>query len=80
MKQNSYTAKDIERYHSGELSPVEMHAMEKAALDDPFLSDALEGYAFTQTASSDLSTLQQRLENRIQKEKKKPVFLSVIRG
>ena len=74
MKQNSYTAKDIERYHSGELSPAEMHAMEKAALDDPFLSDALEGYAFTQTASSDLSTLQQRLENRIQKEKKKPVF------
>jgi TonB family protein len=39
-----YTARDIEQYLAGDLSPVQMHAMEKAALDDPFLSEAMEGY------------------------------------
>ncbi|MFM8912419.1 MAG: TonB family protein, partial [Flammeovirgaceae bacterium] len=34
---------DIERYKRGELTPAEMHALEKAALNDPFLADALEG-------------------------------------
>jgi TonB family protein len=35
--------KDIERYRKGELTPAEMHALEKRALTDPFLADALEG-------------------------------------
>lgn len=34
---------DIERYLRGELSPSEMHALEKEALKDPFLAEALEG-------------------------------------
>ena len=34
---------DIEKYLRGELSPAEMHALEKEALNDPFLSEALEG-------------------------------------
>jgi TonB family protein len=34
---------DIEKYLKGELSPQEMHALEKKALSDPFLADALEG-------------------------------------
>lgn len=34
---------DIERYLRGELSPAEMHALEKDALNDPFLAEALEG-------------------------------------
>lgn len=34
---------DIKRYLKGEMSPAEMHALEKRALDDPFLADALEG-------------------------------------
>lgn len=34
---------DIERYLRGELSAEEMHALERAALDDPFLAEALEG-------------------------------------
>lgn len=41
----NYTLADIQRYLSGKLSPGEMHDMEKAALLDPFLADALEGYA-----------------------------------
>lgn len=34
---------DIERYVRGEMTPAEMHALEKKALSDPFLADALEG-------------------------------------
>ena len=43
-----YTAENIEQYFSGKLLPEEMHAMEKAALDDPFLSEAMEGYVAMQ--------------------------------
>ena len=39
-----YTAKDIEQYFAGTLTPEARHALEKAALDDPFLADAMEGY------------------------------------
>ncbi len=34
---------DIEKYRRGELTPNEMHSLEKKALSDPFLADALEG-------------------------------------
>lgn len=43
-KNMMYTARDIEQYLTGKLSPLQMHAMEKAALDDPFLAEAMEGY------------------------------------
>lgn len=33
----------IAKYLKGELSPKEMHTLEKQALNDPFLADALEG-------------------------------------
>jgi hypothetical protein len=39
-----YTARDIEQYLASNLSPQQMHAMEKAALDDSFLAEAMEGY------------------------------------
>lgn len=34
---------DIKRYHSGDMTPEERHALEREALNDPFLADALEG-------------------------------------
>ncbi|GIV36581.1 MAG: cell envelope biogenesis protein TonB [Cyclobacteriaceae bacterium] len=34
---------DIKRYLSGEMSPAERHALEREALNDPFLAEALEG-------------------------------------
>lgn len=43
-KNINYTARDIEQYLAGNLSPQQMHAIEKAALDDPFLAEAMEGY------------------------------------
>jgi hypothetical protein len=39
------TATDIHKYLAGKLSAAEMHAMEKAAHTDPFLAEALEGFA-----------------------------------
>lgn len=39
-----YTAADIQRYLLGNMTVDEMHALEKAALDDPLLAEAMEGY------------------------------------
>lgn len=73
-KNNGFTASDIERYHSGKMSPQERHALEKAALDDPFLADALEGYAFTSTSIADLKKIQSRLDEKQNQKKVVPLF------
>ncbi len=39
-----YSAEDIERYLRGRMDAKEMHSLERAALQDPFLADAIEGY------------------------------------
>ncbi|MFT3981216.1 MAG: carboxypeptidase-like regulatory domain-containing protein [Ferruginibacter sp.] len=52
---------DFERYHSGKMPEAESHALEKAALDDPFLQDALDGYEFTQTPQDDIAYLKEKL-------------------
>lgn len=67
----NYTASDIEKYHKGLLSAKEMQALEKAALDDPFLADALDGYAaHTINVPADFADLKNRLSKRISEEKK----------
>jgi CarboxypepD_reg-like domain/Gram-negative bacterial TonB protein C-terminal len=40
----NYSADDIQRYLGGKMTPLEMNALEKAAVDDPFLAEAIEGY------------------------------------
>ena len=60
-----FTAADIEKYWKGKLSAAEMHALEKAAMDDPFLADALEGYTNTTDATSDLDNLGEKLNKRV---------------
>jgi hypothetical protein len=66
----SFSAADIERYHKGLLSAKERHALEKAALDDPFLADALEGYALPGVnPPADIAELKDRLASRVEKEK-----------
>ena len=52
-KQIVYTATDIQKYLSGKLTPAEMHAIEKAALEDPFLAEAMEGYEAMRTKNSE---------------------------
>lgn len=56
LKHNNYTFEDIQRYLNGGMSTSEMHDMEKAALQDAFLADAIEGYTET-----DLTTAKQHL-------------------
>jgi hypothetical protein len=70
---NEFTGDDIERYHSGKMSSLEMHQLEKAAMEDPFLADALEGYAFTQTPSEDIAWLQSQLQSKAEGAKVVPV-------
>src|SRR5687768_6115615 len=66
----TYSAEDIQRYWNGQLTPQEMHAMEKAALDDPFLADAMEGMGEAlrvhdvQLVNAELKNLHQQLESR----------------
>lgn len=70
----TYSAIDIEKYHNGQLSAREMHAMEKAALDDPFLADALEGYMVPGVnATADIAELKKRLEERTSRNKVIPI-------
>ena len=61
----NYTAADIQKYWNGKLSAAEMHAMEKAAMDDPFLADALEGYKNVNVANAGLDSLKDRLDKRV---------------
>jgi hypothetical protein len=62
----NFTATDIEKYHRGLLSNKEMHDLEKAAMDDPFLADALEGYAVAGVnAGTHIADLQKRVAERV---------------
>ncbi len=40
----NYSKADIEKYLQGKMNAAEMYALEKAALQDPFLADAIEGF------------------------------------
>lgn len=72
QQDHKYTAADFERYHSGKMSEHEMHALEKAALNDPFLADALEGYVFTNNPVKDIADIHGRL---LSKKEEKKVFI-----
>lgn len=73
MKENEkkYNTIDFARYHSGEMLPDEMHALEKAALEDPFLSDALEGYRYSKDSVKELGEIRKRLA---EKRKRNNIF------
>ena len=74
-KNNGFTIADIERYHAGQLSAAEMHAIEKAAMEDPFLADALEGYVHTPNPSADLQALRERLEQKTRRVRPIPFLI-----
>jgi hypothetical protein len=62
----------IRKYLNGELNAKAMHDLERRALDDPFLMDALEGYEITgngqQAATDELSG---RLQQRVSKKERR---------
>jgi hypothetical protein len=61
---------DIEKYRKGELTSAEMHSLEKKALTDPFLADALEGAAsiLPEEFSMDVSEIDQKLASKSKKK------------
>ena len=61
----NFTAADIEKYWNNKLSPAEMHEMEKAAMDDPFLADALEGYQYSANADEELRMLRRKFDDQV---------------
>jgi hypothetical protein len=66
VETNKITYGLIELYLQGKLDEKRMHDLERQALNDPFLAEALEGYAKTDaSAASHLSLLQKQLEERI---------------
>lgn len=69
-----YTATDFARYHAGTMPPGEMFALEKAALEDPFLSDALDGYVFSPDAEKELNDIQMRLDEKTKRKNVAKVF------
>jgi len=60
-----YTAADIQRYLSGNMTAEEMYSLEKAALDDPLLAEAMEGYETAPAGwEAQLADLQQQFEQK----------------
>jgi hypothetical protein len=58
-----YSNEDIKRYLNGNMSALEMYALEKQAIEDPMLADAIDGYqSITSEATKfDLDWLQKQL-------------------
>lgn len=55
----------IEKYLAGKLDARAMHDLERRALDDPFLADAIEGYQQAKSKQrKNLAELSARLQNR----------------
>ena len=54
---------DIDKYLHGKLSPSEMHALEKKALNEPFLAEALQGAGAIspEDFKADVAKLQQQI-------------------
>jgi hypothetical protein len=70
-----YTTEDIRRYLDGRMNAIEMHAMENAALEDPFLADAMEGLEIAPVSAiqADMHTLSKKLEQRVTPAKVVPM-------
>lgn len=59
----------IRKYLDGQLDARAMHQLERRALDDPFLADALEGYGEgAKDQKGNLAELEERLQNRTEKK------------
>ncbi len=64
--ENNYQLTRIHNYVMGLMSKEEMYEIEREALNDPFLQDAIDGYRLQRGVDShQLSILQQRLSKKI---------------
>lgn len=66
VMENNYQLTRIHNYVMGLMSKEEMYEIEREALNDPFLQDAIDGYRLQRGVDShQLSILQQRLAKKI---------------
>jgi CarboxypepD_reg-like domain len=76
---NIYSAEFIRKYLDGQLSDQAMQLLEKAALEDPFLADAIEGYEESKKQAVSFETgiadLRTKLAERINQRKRKTGIL-----
>lgn len=69
--------KDIDRYLSGNRKGKEANRLEREALKDPFLAEAMEGYeSFSDNLSEDLNEIMARLTTK--QTKLQSLFLTPI--
>ncbi|MBS1502637.1 MAG: carboxypeptidase-like regulatory domain-containing protein [Bacteroidetes bacterium] len=64
MSKSKHDISQIKKYLEGKLDDRAMHELERRALDDPFLADALEGYAASGDQQKNLADLSARLQER----------------
>ncbi len=67
----------IPKYHHGSLSDNEMHLLEMAALEDDFLSDALDGFSIN-PSNQLLNSLEQEIDQKITNTKRQSFYRSFI--
>ena len=69
---STFTINDFEKYFTHQLSNTERHTIEKAALTDPLVNDAMEGYENTnfELANKQLATIQQNIQGTQQETAK----------
>ena len=74
---SSYSAADLMQYATGRMSRAEMYALEKAAMEDSFLAEALEGYMEAAATQSEqvLNEQIERLNKTADKQKAKVIPL-----
>ncbi len=73
----TYTYEEIQRYLQHKMDAKEMHAFERAMMDDPFLADAIEGYRKSNDAltASHLEDIERQLTANKQQAKVVPLPL-----
>lgn len=77
-----YSAEQIQRYIDGKMDASEMHTLEKAALEDPFLADAIEGIReMRPNLKEDLMEMQNKLSEKKEEKRKRrwiPIAIALL--
>src|SRR6476660_2605716 len=63
-----YNSNDFSRYYRNEMTEAERHALERAALEDPFLADALDGYAASNDPVAEMEEIRKRFSGQRKKK------------
>jgi hypothetical protein len=74
-----YTASEIRKYLAGELTARQMHDLEQAALEDPFLADAIEGMTAYPVSPEDLNDLRERLNRKVAADNRRGAIIRIRR-